>query len=64
MHILNDYRKIVGDKKIDEIINEAKPLKGKYVTHINSTFYGGGVAEILSSLVFLMNDVGIKAEWR
>ena len=64
MNTLNDYRKIVGDKKINEIINEAKPLKGKYVTHINSTFYGGGVAEILSSLVFLMNDVGIKAEWR
>jgi len=64
MNTLNNYRKIVGDKKINEIINEAKPLKGKYVTHINSTFYGGGVAEILSSLVFLMNDVGIKAEWR
>jgi len=64
MNTLNDYRKIVGDKKINEIINEAKPLKGKYLTHINSTFYGGGVAEILSSLVFLMNDVGIKAEWR
>ena len=45
MNILNDYRK-------NEIINDAKPLKGKYLTHINSTFYGGGVAEILSSLVF------------
>ena len=64
MNTLNKYRKIVGDKKIDEIIKEAKPLKDKYVTHINSTFYGGGVAEILSSLVILMNEVDIKTEWR
>jgi len=61
---LDDYRKIVGDKKINEIIKEAKPLKGKYIVHVNSTFYGGGVAEILDSLVYLMNQVGIKAGWR
>ncbi len=64
MITLDDYRKIVGDEKIDEIIREAKPLRGKYVVHINSTFYGGGVAEILDSLVYLMNQVEIKAGWR
>ncbi|MEA1937014.1 MAG: glycosyltransferase [Patescibacteria group bacterium] len=64
MITLDDYRKIVGDEKIDEIIKEAKPLRGKYVVHINSTFYGGGVAEILDSLVYLMNQVEIKAGWR
>ncbi len=61
---LDDYRKIVGNEKIDEIIREAGPLRGKYVVHVNSTFYGGGVAEILDSLVSLMNQVGIKAGWR
>jgi len=64
MITLDDYRKIVGDEKIDEIIKEAKPLRGKYVVHVNSTFYGGGVAEILDSLVYLMNHTGIKAGWR
>ena len=64
MITLNDYRKIVGDEKIDEIIREAEPLRGKYVVHVNSTFYGGGVAEILDSLVYLMNQTGIKAGWR
>ena len=34
------------------------------VVHINSTYYGGGVAEILSSLALLMNSVGIRAGWR
>ena len=64
MITLDDYRKIIGDEKIDEIIREAKPLRGKYVAHVNSTFYGGGVAEILDSLVYLMNQAGIKAGWR
>ena len=64
MATINDYRKIVGDKKINEIIKEASPLKGKYIVHVNSTFYGGGVAEVLDSLVYLMNQVGIKAGWR
>ncbi len=64
MFSLDDYRRVVGDEKINEIIKEAKPLKGKYIVHINSTFYGGGVAEIIESLVILMNDLGIKAGWR
>ncbi len=39
-------------------------LYGKHVLNINSTYIGGGVAEILSSLVPLMNDVGMEAGWR
>jgi len=61
---IDQYEKIIGRKKIKEIKEEAGPLEGKYITHINSTYYGGGVAEILDSLVLLMNDLGIKAGWR
>jgi len=61
---LKDYSSIVGEKLVDEIYEETAPLEGKHVEHINSTFYGGGVAEILSSLTLLMNDVGIKTGWR
>lgn len=64
MRKLDDYRIIAGDRIIDEILREAEPLKGKYVTHVNSTYYGGGVAEILDNLVYLMNEVGINAGWR
>jgi trehalose synthase len=35
-----------------------------HVAHVNSTYYGGGVAEILGSLTLLMNSLGIKTEWR
>ncbi len=61
---LNDYRKIVGDDTIGKIYQKARRLYGKTVVHVNSTYYGGGVAEILTGLVPLMNDVGIAAGWR
>ena len=64
MRNLSDYRKIVGDKVISEIYKRARKLYGKRILHINSTYLGGGVAEILISLVPLMNDVGIDAGWR
>jgi len=64
MRVLNDYREITGDKVIYELYKKARPLYGKRIIHINSTFYGGGVAEILNSLVPLMNDVGLDAGWR
>ena len=61
---LDDYRPIIGEECIDEIRRLAQPLKGARVLHLNATAQGGGVAEILKSLVPLMNDVGIEAEWR
>jgi len=57
-------RDIVGDEVIAGIYRKARRLYGKRVVHINSTYYGGGVAEILGSLVPLMNSVGINADWR
>jgi len=64
MRSLKDYREIVGDEVIYTIYKKARRLYGKRVLHINSTYYGGGVAEILSSLVPLMNNIGIEADWR
>lgn len=61
---LKDYEKIVGKEPIERIREKAKPLQGLHVVHVNSTYYGGGVAELLTSLTLLMNNVGIKAGWR
>jgi trehalose synthase len=61
---LEDFRHIVPDTRLAEIYNRAKKLYGKHIVHINATYQGGGVAEILYSLVQLMNDVGINAGWR
>ena len=64
MKSLDEYREVVGDQVMGEIYAKARSLQGKHVVHINSTSQGGGVAEILSSLVPLMNDVGIDTDWR
>lgn len=58
-----DYRGVAGENIIEEILGRAEKLKGLRVTHVNSTSYGGGVAEILHSLVPLMNSIGLKTEW-
>lgn len=61
---LDDYRPIVGDEVLEEIGQLARGLKGAKVVHINATAFGGGVAEILMTLVPLMRDVGLDAEWQ
>jgi trehalose synthase len=61
---LEKYASIIGEKKIEEIKTLAENLTGKKVCHVNSTSFGGGVAEILQRLVPLMCDVGLKAEWK
>lgn len=61
---LADYIPLVGEDAVARIREKARPLRGLHVTHVNSTYYGGGVATLLSSLTLLMNDVGIKTGWR
>ncbi len=64
MEILKKYSEIVGEKEIKEILEDASPLSERHFVHINSTHYGGGVAEILNSMVYLMNEIGLKTGWR
>ena len=64
MRRIHDYRHIVGDKVISQIYHKASKLYDKRVIHVNSTYAGGGVAEILNSLAPLMNDAGVDADWR
>jgi trehalose synthase len=61
---LEDYREIVGDEIISKIHRKAMGILGKHVVHINSTYQGGGVAEMLQTLIPLMNDIGVDTGWR
>ncbi|HET57515.1 MAG TPA: glycosyltransferase [Deltaproteobacteria bacterium] len=61
---IEQYQDIVGDDVIAAIRKKVRRLYGKHLLHINSTYQGGGVAEILNSLVPLMNNVGIDTGWR
>jgi trehalose synthase len=61
---LSDYRPIIGEQRTQEILTMAAPLRDARVLHLNATAFGGGVAELLSTLVPLMNDVGLQADWQ
>jgi trehalose synthase len=60
---LSDYASIVGRALAEEIRERADRLKGKRVLHVSATAFGGGVSEILYTLVPLMIDVGLETEW-
>jgi trehalose synthase len=60
---LSDYASIVGRTLVDEIRERAERLRGKRVLHLSATAFGGGVSEILYTLVPLMVDVGLECEW-
>src|SRR5213080_4135941 len=61
---LSDYTSIVGRSLVQEIRERAEQLKGKRVLHVSATAFGGGVSEILYTLVPLMLDVGLDVEWQ
>ena len=63
MSSVEDYAAIVGEDVISQLRQLAAPLKGMKVVHVNSTRVGGGVAEILTKLVPLMEDLGIDVRW-
>ena len=60
---LEEYQPIVGKNVIDELKILGSHLAGRKVLNINSTFSGGGVAEILTRMVPLLNQLGVDAGW-
>lgn len=64
MKSVDDYIPIVGEKVVGQIHKKAHRLINKHIVHINSSAHGGGVAEILNSLIVLLNDIGVDAGWR
>lgn len=61
---LSDYEEVAEGALLDECRTLGADLRSLRVLHINSTASGGGVAELLNSLVPLEVDCGIQAEWR
>jgi trehalose synthase len=63
-HSLGDYEPIAGHAVIRQLRTLGEKFRGLRVLHVNSTSEGGGVAEILTWMVPLMQELGIEAEWR
>ncbi len=61
---IEDYEPFIGPEAIERIKSKAKALQSFHIVNVNSTYYGGGVAQLLSSLTLLMNSLGITTGWR
>jgi trehalose synthase len=61
---VEDFLPYVGEATVERIVRKARPYRDIRVAHVNSTYYGGGVAEVLSSKTLIMNSLGIRTGWR
>lgn len=61
---IEDYAPLIGTETVERITRKAQRLRGLRVVNVSSTFYGGGVAEILSSGTLLARSLDIRADWR
>ena len=61
---VDDYEPLIGGEAVERLLKKVEALRDLHLVNVNSTYYGGGVAEILSSLTLLMNASGIRTGWR
>src|SRR5215203_3682476 len=64
LHPLEQYAPLIGAAAVERIARKADHARDLYVVHVSSTFYGGGVTEILTPLTLMMNALGIQTGWR
>jgi trehalose synthase len=61
---LDQYLEPAGEEAVERLRQAAAPLAGSRLLHVNSTAFGGGVAELLLTQVGLLNDLGIETAWQ
>ena len=59
---LNEYLSYMDTAQAEELVSLAGEMRGLRMAHLNSTATGGGVAEVLQSMVPLFNALGIETE--
>src|SRR5215216_3848195 len=64
LHSLENYAPLIGAAAVERILNKVERVRTLHAVHISSTFYGGGVTEILTPLTLMMNAIGIETGWR
>src|SRR3954449_2786473 len=63
LHALEQYEPLIGAATLERIAAKADRVRTMRVAHISSTFYGGGVTELLTPLTLMMNAIGIETDW-
>jgi trehalose synthase len=59
---LDEYLSYMDPAQAEELVSLAEELRGLRMAHLNSTATGGGVAEVLQSMVPLFNALDIETE--
>ena len=62
--LLDRYKGLVSESLLTQIYEVAHSLAGLHVLHVNTTAQGGGVAEILSDMLPLVDELGIQHDWK
>src|SRR6266516_4044721 len=62
--LLDRYKGLVRASLLMQIYEVAHELAGLHVLHVNTTAQGGGVAEILSDMLPLVEELGIQHDWK
>src|SRR6059058_4404196 len=63
LHTIEQYEPLIGAATLERIAAKADRVRMMRVAHISSTFYGGGVTELLTPLTLMMNATGIDTDW-
>lgn len=63
LHSIEQYEPLIGAATVARILGKAERVRAMKIAHISSTFYGGGVTEILTPLTLMMNAIGIETDW-
>jgi trehalose synthase len=61
---IRDLASVVGEDDLAELARLAKPLRNLRVLNLSITAFGTGVAELLSTSVPLMTDLGLDCQWQ
>ncbi|MBU7042096.1 MAG: glycosyltransferase [Theionarchaea archaeon] len=61
---LKKYEKIVGKDVMNTLREKSRKFSKSHILTVNSTHQGGGVAELLNSMVIIFNKLGIPFGWR
>ncbi len=60
---LADYEKVAPPGQVDMLRRLGATVSGRTMLHVNSTRWGGGVAEMLHRILPLMRELGVGVRW-
>ena len=61
---LSAYQGVAPDSLLEKLSEVAGSLRDLRLLYLSATPYGGGVAELLRSIVPLLNDLGLHVDWK